>query len=162
MVTISALRTLPEKEEKNQRDQQHAVGEIAQHGVGGVMHQFAAVEVGNKFHALRAAGPPCPSFRSARRSSGGARRAWSSATAPLRSRTMPSTTSSSLMMVPSSLADGFAQLPEADFGGLHDVAQIADADRSAILYFDDGGGDVVGGLHQADGAHVERLLRRAR
>ena len=60
------------------------------------------------------------------------------------------------------LADGLAELPEADLGRLHDVAEIADAHRRAVLHLDDGGADVVGGLHQSDGADVERLLRRAR
>ena len=55
-------------------------------------------------------------------------------------------------------ADGFSQLPQTNLGRLHDNGDVADADGRSIHALDDGGGDVVGGLHEADGAHVERLL----
>ena len=71
---------------------------------------------------------------------------------------MPSTTSSSLRIVPSCLTNGSSELTEPDLRRLHDVAEIAYADRCAVLHFDHGGADVVGSLHQADGAHVQRLL----
>ena len=41
-----------QEDKKNQRNQDHAVGEISQNRVGGVMHQFAAVEMGHEFYAL--------------------------------------------------------------------------------------------------------------
>src|SRR5579862_9900661 len=56
------------------------------------------------------------------------------------------------------IAEGLAELPEAHLWSLHDVAKIADADRRAILHLDDGGGDVVGRLHESDSADVESLL----
>ena len=119
-----------EKQKQNQRHQQHAVGQIAQDRVSGVVHQFAAVEVRNKLHALRQQG----------RSFSWSIFSWSassvvSATAPLRSRTMPSTTSSLLTIVPSSLRMVFAELAEANFRGLNDRSQDrerAPAFRSAL------------------------------
>jgi hypothetical protein len=55
-------------------------------------------------------------------------------------------------------ADGFSELTEADLGGLHDFAKIADADRSPIDDFDEGRFEIGSGGHQADGANVESLL----
>ena len=42
---------VPEEQKQNKRHQQHAVGEIAQYRVRGVMHQFAAVKVRHELHA---------------------------------------------------------------------------------------------------------------
>src|SRR5260370_4062376 len=55
-------------------------------------------------------------------------------------------------------ADGFSQLPQTNLGRLHDDGHVANATRRPVHTLDDGGGEVVGGLHQADGAHVDRLL----
>src|SRR5260370_16622200 len=55
-------------------------------------------------------------------------------------------------------ADGFSELPQTNLGRLHDDGDVANANRRPVHTLDDGGGDVVGGLHEADGAHVERLL----
>ncbi len=56
------------------------------------------------------------------------------------------------------LADGFAQLAETNLGCLYDDGEIADADGCSIHALNDRGGNIVGGLHQADGTHIERLL----
>ena len=158
MATISALRTLPRNKKQNEGDQQHAIGQVAQNGVRGVMHQFAAVEVGNEFHSCRQQSRLAVRCRSVDRSSGAGRASVVSATAPLRSRTMPSTTSSSLRIVPSSLRMVFPSWPRRTFGACTTFPEIAHADRRAVLHFDDGGGDVVGGLHEADGANIQGLL----
>ena len=55
-------------------------------------------------------------------------------------------------------ANGLPELSETNLGRLHDDGDVADADGRSIHALDDGGGNVVGGLHEADGAHVERLL----
>ena len=44
---------VPQKNKKDERNQDHAVGEISQNGVRGVVHQVAAVEMGNEFYARR-------------------------------------------------------------------------------------------------------------
>ncbi len=40
-----------QEQKQNQGDQQDAVGQIAQDGVRGVVHQFASVEVRDQFHS---------------------------------------------------------------------------------------------------------------
>src|SRR5208282_6381475 len=55
-------------------------------------------------------------------------------------------------------ADGFAELAETNLGCLHDDGNVANADGGSIHALDDGSGDVAGRLHEADGAHIERLL----
>ena len=57
--TISALRTLPRNKKQDERDQQDAIGQIAQDGMGGVVHQVAAIQMRNEFHSRREAGPSC-------------------------------------------------------------------------------------------------------
>src|SRR5579864_8954523 len=54
--------------------------------------------------------------------------------------------------------DSFSKLSEAYLRGLNDIPEITDPHRSSVLYFDDGGRDVVGGLHQADGADIQCLF----
>ena len=146
-----------EKEEQNQRDQQHAVGQIAQDGVGGVVHEFAAVEMGDELHALRqqsgfAIGAVQLVDLLMKRFEGGF---GDGALAE------QDDAFDHVVIVEDGavfFADGLAQLAEANFGRLHDIAEIADADGSSVLHFDDGGGDVVGGLHEADSADVQGLL----
>ena len=48
---------IAQEQKKNQRDQQHSVGQIAQHGVRRVMHQIAAIQMRDKLHSRRGAGP---------------------------------------------------------------------------------------------------------
>src|ERR1700738_3503686 len=54
--------------------------------------------------------------------------------------------------------DGFSELPQTNLGRLHDDGDVAYAHGRPIHALDDRGGDVVGGLHQAHGAHIKRLL----
>ena len=37
-----------QEKKQNEADQQHAVGQVAQHGSGRVVHQYAAVEMGER------------------------------------------------------------------------------------------------------------------
>ena len=146
-----------EKEEENQRDEQDAVGQIAQDGVRGVMHQFAAVEVGDEFHTWRQqASFAVVPVQFVNLLVQGVERGFGDGALAEQDDAFDD-----VVVVEDGavfLADGFAELSEADFGSLHYVAQIADADWSSVLYFHDGGGDVVGGLHEADGADVQGLL----
>ena len=54
--------------------------------------------------------------------------------------------------------NGFAELAEANLWRLKHRSQIADTHGCSVLHFDDGSGDVVSGLHEADGADVQGLL----
>src|SRR5260370_1087043 len=49
-------------------------------------------------------------------------------------------------------------MPETNLGALYANGDVPDAHGRPIHALDDGGGNVAGGLHEADGAHVERLL----
>ena len=47
-----APRTLPRNSKQNDRDQDHALGQIVQHRVRGEVHQVGAVEEGARSYAL--------------------------------------------------------------------------------------------------------------
>ena len=49
--TISAPRDIAQEQEQNDDDQDDAFGQVVQHGVGGEMHQVAAIEERNDLHA---------------------------------------------------------------------------------------------------------------
>jgi len=51
-----------------------------------------------------------------------------------------------------------SQLTQTNSRGLHNDAQIAHSDWSAVLHPHNCGSNIVSGLHQADGAHIECLL----
>ena len=53
--------------------------------------------------------------------------------------------------------DRFADLSQADFRPLRNYGDVAHTHRGAILRFQDGGADVVGAGHQADGANIDFL-----
>ena len=146
---------IAQEQKENQRDQQHSVGQISQHGVRGVVHQIAAVEMRNELHCrgrqLAIGSVQFVDLLVQRIQRG-------SASAPLRSRTMPSTTSSSLMTVPSSWRMVLPSCPSRTFGACTTVPRSRTRTGVPFCDFDHGGRDVVGGLHQADGAHVQRLL----
>jgi len=83
-----------------------------------------------------------------------------SASALFAERTMPSTTSSSLTRAPSSRRNRFAQLAEA-YWRLHDSSRSRMRMGVPAGDFDEGGSNVSGVSHQADGSNVERLLARS-
>ena len=142
-----------EKEEENQRDQQDAVGQVAQDSMRGVMHQFTAVEVGDELHAQRQeSGLAVFAVQFVDLLVEGVESGLGNGTLAEQDDAFDD-----VVVVEDGavfFADGFAELPEADLGGLHDIAQIANADGRAVLYFHDGGGNVVGGLHEADGPDI--------
>jgi hypothetical protein len=43
---------IAQKQKQNDRDQDHAFGQVVLHGLHRVLHQFGAVEEGNNLHAL--------------------------------------------------------------------------------------------------------------
>ena len=51
--TISAPRSVAEEQEQDHHHKNDALSQVVQDGVGGVMHQIAAVEKGNHLHAGR-------------------------------------------------------------------------------------------------------------
>ena len=118
-----------QEEKENQRDQQHAVGQIAQDGVRGVVHQVAAVEVGNEFHALRQAAAVVQfvDFLVQRVESG----------IGLRALAQQDDAFDHIVIVDDGaifMADGFAELAQTNFGRLHDHAKIAHPDRRSVLH----------------------------
>ena len=62
------------------------------------------------------------------------------------------------MTVPSSWRMVFPSCPSRTFGACTTIAEIAHANRSAVLHFDNGGGNVVGRLHQSHRTNIQRLL----
>ena len=93
---MSAPRTLPRNKKQNDRYQDHSFGEVVQHGVSGEVNQIAAIDERNDLHARRqdVIVQLLHFFVDALSAV--------SAAAPLRSSTMPETTSSLSMIFPSS------------------------------------------------------------
>ena len=102
---------VPQKQQQNDHHQNDALGEVVQHGFGGVVHQFAAVDERER-SSLPAAG--CD--RSAPPLSRGVPASAASASAPLRMGTHAETTSSLSMILPSSRRIARANWPSRILG----------------------------------------------
>src|ERR1700686_2166655 len=143
---------VPQENKKDQRNQDHAVSEISQNRVHRGVHEVTAVEMGNNFYALGQ--EPIIQFvdLDVERVEGGV---------GFGSFAKQDDAFDHVLVVDDSAifaADCFSELPQTNLGRLHDDGDVPDADGRSIHALDDGGGDVVGRLHQADGAHVELLL----
>ena len=108
--TINAPRRIAEKYKQDQDYQDDAFGQVVQHRVRGEVHQVAAVE---KRHDLDSGGRM--------RSLSSSTLSWmasrvASASAPLRSSTMPSTTSSLSTILPSARWIAFPICPRRILG----------------------------------------------
>ena len=126
--------------------------QIVQHGVRGVVHQIAAVEKRDDLHARRQ-----NAARSAPSLSRESPSASNPTSAPLRSSTMPSTTSSLSIILPSSRWIALPNLAQPDLRTLRHRRDVVDAQRRAILGLDNGVLDVVDVRHQTDCPHVDLL-----
>ena len=140
-----------EEQEKNERDKNHSFRKVVQHGVRRVVHELAAIDEGYDVHTRRK--NVVLSSSTFRWMSSSA----ASAAAPLRSSTMPETTSSLSTILPFSLWMARANWPRRIFGPCCDDRDILDADGRAVLARDDGLLDVLHAVDQADGADVDLL-----
>ncbi len=118
-------------------DQDKALGQVVQHGVGGVVHQVAAIEKRHDLHARRQdVVVQLLDFSWIAFSVG-------SASAPLRKQH----DAFHHVVVVDDLAvrapDGFADLAQPDLGALLDRGDIADAQRRSVLRLEDNLADVV-------------------
>ena len=143
--TISAPRTLPRNRNRMIDHQDDALGQVVQHRVGGVVHQVAAVEERNDLHARRQnVLVQLLDFRV------DGRPASHPTSAPLRSSTMPSTTSSLSMILPSSRWIALPNLAQPDLRALrHRRRCLCTRMRRAVLGRDHRVLDVVDVVDQA-------------
>src|SRR6266436_4182226 len=121
---------IAEKEEKNDGDQQHAFGQVMKHGVRGQMHEVAAVQERNNLHS----GRKNALVQLLHLFMNGYQRFIRIGALPQEDDSLHGIFAIEDRAI--CAANGFADLPQANFRTLRDDANVLDANGSAILRFD--------------------------
>src|SRR5580700_9214693 len=130
-----------EKQEEDQRNQEHAVREVSQNRVAGVFDEVAAIQMRYKFHS--GGQETMVELVDFLVQSGECRLGFGSFAEQ-------DDTLHHIFIVDDStvfMTDGLPQLSQPHFRSLHHGPEVADSNRSAVRYLDHGGRNVIGGLH---------------
>ena len=141
-----------QKQEQHHDHQQDSFGQIVEYGVGGEVHQVIAIQVRHNLDALGKHAfvdelyllVNIAQHAFGLRPFAGLHDAFDCVVVVQQRAIRP--------------ANGLADLAQLDLGAFDHRRDIANPHRRAVLDRDDGCADVVDRLHQAHGAHIERLL----
>ena len=141
-----------EEDKEDDCDQNNALGQVVKHGMGGQMHQIAAIQVGNNLHAGR---QKMMVEELDLLVQGGQH------VIRVGAFTQQHNAGDHIRIV-HHLGEvrvvRLAHLTQADLGSLADQADIAHAHRDPVLRLQHDGRDVIGGFDQAHGSDVDGLL----